>query len=307
MKTVNSYLIRGEYNTLIDSGENTDATWDALQEKLKTHGLAVSDIDKIVITHAHVDHIGMAKRVSEESQAKVHVSELVYPWAIKLNEEWSRRSEVMKRTFERHLSEEQKRNFMPIFKSIFGKVSEMWETLMEDQVEIFDYKNVIDLSGKAYECIHCPGHTWTQTCFLHEDGDFFSADMLLKLTPTCVIEADPNNPTQRNKSMPQLIASFENLLDKPIKTIFPGHYEEMDDHIRLITRQLDRIQMRKNQVHDLIKGGTNTFLDLFNTLYKGSFNFPGLVMALGYLDLLIEESRIKEEVTNDGIVFIPLN
>jgi len=296
MKTVNSFLVQGEYITLIDTGENTEESWNALIDGISELGLKISDIEKILITHAHVDHIGMASRVSQESGAKVHVSELVYPWATNLSIEWARRSDVLKSTFNDHLSADQNKNFMPIFQSFFGQVSNIWENLSPDQVEIFDITKDIDISGKSYEILHCPGHTWTQTCFLQENGDFFSADMLLKLTPTCVIEGKIENLSERNKSMPQLLHSFEMLLQKNIGTIYPGHYNIMDNHTALITKQLERIHLRKNQVFTLVENGTQRFFDLFNSLYGGKFNFPGLVMTLGYLDLLLDEGRIRAGV-----------
>ena len=304
MKTVNSFLIKGESNVLIDTGENTEQSWSALQSGLAKENLLVSDIDQIIITHAHVDHVGMAARIAHESGSKVYVSKLVLPWVINLEDEWENRSAVMKKSFGKLLSEEQKRNFIPLFESFFGKVSDIWQVLSHDQVELFDMNKELDIAGKSYECIHCPGHTWTQTCFLnHESGDLFSADMLLKITPTCVIEPIPGNNSERNRAMPQLLDSYYNLLSKEIKTIYPGHYEVMTGHKNLIQKQLTRINLRRDQVHDLIKKGTVRYLDIFNELYGGRFNFPGLVMALGYLDMLIDESRIKEIETEDGIIF----
>ena len=70
MKSVNAYLFLTPELTLIDCGEKTDASWDALQTALAKHGLAIKDIKRVIITHAHVDHIGMAHKISEESGAK---------------------------------------------------------------------------------------------------------------------------------------------------------------------------------------------------------------------------------------------
>jgi len=304
MKTVNAFLIQGEYNTLIDCGEKTEASWAALEEGLKQYGITVSDIDKVVITHAHVDHIGMARRIAEKSGAKIHVSDLVYDWAVNLEHEWASRNEVMKNTFSDQLTQEQKDTFIPIFKSFFGQVTKHWDPLEDEHVEVFEHSSKIDLSGEIYHSIHCPGHTFTQTCFYNEtNADFLSADMLLRITPTCVIEYDTGNKGKRNKSMPQLIASFNKLRAMEIGNIYPGHYEIMDNHIALIDRQIERINMRKNQVLDLIRSGTNRYFDLFNALYSGRLNFPGLVMVLGYLDSLEAEKRIKNILTQDGIIY----
>jgi len=76
MKTVNAFLVIGDAVTLVDTGENSPECWEAMTKGLNDNGLTINDIDEIVITHAHVDHMGMARRISDESGAKVMVSSL---------------------------------------------------------------------------------------------------------------------------------------------------------------------------------------------------------------------------------------
>lgn len=95
MGTVNSYLFLDPVPTLIDCGEKSDAAWKALLDNLTTAGLKISDIERIIITHAHVDHMGMAARVADASGAKVWVSELVKDWAINLTSMQSARWNII--------------------------------------------------------------------------------------------------------------------------------------------------------------------------------------------------------------------
>ena len=53
---VNVYLIKEDPITLIDTGPKTKEAIDALRTGLRSAGLAVSDIRRIVLTHAHEDH-----------------------------------------------------------------------------------------------------------------------------------------------------------------------------------------------------------------------------------------------------------
>lgn len=304
MGTVNCYLITGQCNTLIDCGEKNEKTWQALDKGLKNHGLAVKDIDKLVITHAHVDHMGMAQKFAEESGAKVYVSDLVYDWAVNLEKNWELRNKVMSATFMSEYTKKEFDIFNSHFTQFFNKVTDHWDSIDQDLIEVFSHDGPIDLSGRIYQSIHCPGHTISQTCFLHkETGDFISADMLLRITPTPVIDFDPDNPDKRIKGMRQLLESFKLLKPLEIKTIYPGHYEIMTDHISLIESQLSRIEHRKRQCIDLISKGTNRYLALFNTLYANPMNFPGLTMTLGYLDLLQDDDKIIREQTSDGAVY----
>jgi len=91
MKTVNAYLFLDPVPTLIDCGEKTSASWDALVAALKKYGLQIKDIERVIITHAHVDHIGMAGKIAAHSKAQIWVNEYCYTWATDKEEMWARR------------------------------------------------------------------------------------------------------------------------------------------------------------------------------------------------------------------------
>ena len=64
---VNVYLIKEEPLTLVDVGPKTEAAAAALRDKLRDNGVQIRDIRRIVLTHAHEDHCGLAKQVSDEA------------------------------------------------------------------------------------------------------------------------------------------------------------------------------------------------------------------------------------------------
>jgi glyoxylase-like metal-dependent hydrolase (beta-lactamase superfamily II) len=69
---VNFYLVEegGRY-ALIDAG--LPGYFDQLPALMQTLGADLHDIDAVVLTHGHSDHIGIAERVRTEAQAKVHI------------------------------------------------------------------------------------------------------------------------------------------------------------------------------------------------------------------------------------------
>ena len=74
---VNVYLIKKDPLTLIDVGPKTDHAYRTLVENLGREGIRLSDIRRIVLTHAHEDHCGLAKRVRDEAKdAEI----LVHTW-----------------------------------------------------------------------------------------------------------------------------------------------------------------------------------------------------------------------------------
>jgi glyoxylase-like metal-dependent hydrolase (beta-lactamase superfamily II) len=68
---VNTYLIEDEPLTLIDSGPNSGTSLDELEQQLAAHGHAVEDIELIIATHQHIDHIGLIDIVARRSGAEV--------------------------------------------------------------------------------------------------------------------------------------------------------------------------------------------------------------------------------------------
>src|SRR6516164_387106 len=65
---VNVYLIKEDPITIIDTGPKTPEAVDALRAALRKAGLTSGDIRRIVLTHAHEDHSGLARSVRDEAK-----------------------------------------------------------------------------------------------------------------------------------------------------------------------------------------------------------------------------------------------
>src|SRR6476619_4245605 len=65
---VNVYVIKEDPITIIDTGPKTREAVDALRAGLRHNGLTTGDIRRIVLTHAHEDHCGLARSVRDEAK-----------------------------------------------------------------------------------------------------------------------------------------------------------------------------------------------------------------------------------------------
>src|SRR5262245_61044890 len=78
--TVNVYLAEGEPLTLIDAGPKYVPAQRALEKELAQHGYRIEDVQQLVLTHHHVDHIGLAAEIVQRSNAKVLTHAYNIPW-----------------------------------------------------------------------------------------------------------------------------------------------------------------------------------------------------------------------------------
>ena len=61
---VNVYLIEDEPLTLVDAGPNSGSSLDELERQVAAHGHRIDDIGLVVLTHQHIDHLGLVNIVA---------------------------------------------------------------------------------------------------------------------------------------------------------------------------------------------------------------------------------------------------
>ena len=69
------YLLKCDPVTLVDTGVATEKAYGALVDGLKAASISINDIKRVVLTHKHIDHIGNAWRIQQESGAEVCIHE----------------------------------------------------------------------------------------------------------------------------------------------------------------------------------------------------------------------------------------
>ncbi|MEL6123550.1 MAG: MBL fold metallo-hydrolase, partial [Bacteroidota bacterium] len=259
MTTVNSYLIAGDRISLVDVGESTPECIQALEDGINKLGVDLRDVEDIIITHPHVDHIGGAGYFSEACDATVHVSEMVYPWLTRLSQCWDHRFELIKETMSAYVPEHMAEHFIEFYGGIKDQMLGASQNVNPDRIRIYDtHDKSIDIGGELWQTIYAPGHSTSQTCFYHtQTRSLLSADMLLKLTPTVLIEPKSPTSTERQVLIFQFLNSYARMRELEIEVVYPGHYETFSDHVRLIDRQVNRIHERTAQVLRHIQKGAD--------------------------------------------------
>lgn len=303
MGTVNSYLFKLPVPTLIDCGEKSEASWMELLAGLKNEGLVITDIERIIITHAHVDHMGMAAKVAEASGATVWLSEMVKPWGVDLAkmqaERWN--------TIMKLLSEITNQEDSPLhqgFAKFFNNYKSYWDPIPEDIIKTFKVGDIISIGDGNWEVKYAPGHCINQTCFYNaESAELLAADMLLRIASTPVIDADLVDPSKRAGGLSVMIETMTKFKELDLSKVYPGHYDTIVNGGALLKKQLQRIDQRIGQTYDLISDSPKSFFEILSHMYKGRVSGPAIPMMIGYLDVLIKKELIFTTQSEGGLKY----
>jgi glyoxylase-like metal-dependent hydrolase (beta-lactamase superfamily II) len=169
---VNWYLVEdGGRLTVVDSGH--PASWKSLHAVLREIGRSPGDIDAVVLTHAHFDHMGFAERARSELGVPVfaHERELAlarHPW--RYDHERSRLP-----YFARHPS------FVKRFTAM-GAAGALWVKGTE-HAQPYGDAQTLDVPGRP-QVVFTPGHTHGH-CSLHfpDRGAIIAGDAIVTLNP----------------------------------------------------------------------------------------------------------------------------
>jgi glyoxylase-like metal-dependent hydrolase (beta-lactamase superfamily II) len=296
---VNAYLLEGNPLTLVDAGPLTDEALAALRAGLHGLGYSISDIEQLVITHAHHDHFGLAREVVRASGAKLlsfHMN--IYPLE-HFHTWWDRRvSYVADLVLEEGAPQESVQDVEVIrgFQQFAAPVPAV--SPLDDQAEV-------QMGDTTWQALHTPGHALGHLCFYQRENKLLlSGDHLLRdITSNPVVETPRLGMADRPRSLPDYVRSLRQIRELDVRKVLPGHGEPVYDHRALVDEILLHHEERGRLVLQLLKERDRTVYELGVALFGGEL--PGvqlfLVMSeiIGHLDILELEGKATR-VERDG-------
>lgn len=297
---VNVYLIKQDPVTLIDVGPKTAEAEQALKSKLGEHGVNLADIRRIVLTHAHEDHCGLAKQVRDQAK---NAEILVHRWETG-------------HLFGRLARDEHRRLLLRsgVPESVLEEMRSLYEdiSLLTDALEDGEFGELADEMELEFEkgtlkVLHTPGHTPGSCSFVREaNRTLICGDCVLKrITPNPILSPDPVDPDRRFPSLAEYLVSLAKLRSYSPTLAYGGHGEPVTDFDEIFNRYVRSIDERQKRVLSLIPKNGATAFEVAQNLFPNSFNhdvhrFLAISESVAHLDYAQAEGRAEVEL-KDGI------
>jgi glyoxylase-like metal-dependent hydrolase (beta-lactamase superfamily II) len=305
---VSTYVLRGDPLTLVDPGPLRDKTRTALEDGLRGLGLRVEDVELVVLTHQHHDHVGLAAEVVRRSGARVAA---IAKLATYLGdyERWAERDDAYAlETMARHGIDADARQTLDDISRSFRRYS---EGVAVDAV-VADAEALV-AGGRTFTALARPGHSPTDTIFLDaSDGLLIGGDHLLERVssnPIAHVPIDDRDPvavawTDRRRALVEYLHSMQATAALDVAVVLPGHGAPFADHRALIATREEMHARRARRILRAVDG-TRTAADMIAVLWRAlpvTQYYLALSEVLGHIDLLERDGLVRGVERDDGVI-----
>ncbi len=302
IESVNMYMVDdGEKVTVVDCGvwkpDAPDGGVSIVQAGLRDAGYDLADVSRLVITHAHIDHYGLAGRVMELTGADLSMHAMTDLDCQKYRHPETSMSQRRDTYADHGIAEdgegeggEHLARWMPFLHSVV----EASTRLRGDET--------IRIGGDEWTVIHTPGHSLGHVCLWSPRRRvLLSGDHLLPgITPPVTFErgfdADP---------MLSYLRSLQLVRNLGPELVYPGHGRPFGDAVGRIDAIIRNKMRRMERIRRAVQEKPTTVGELTDRLVVGSMLGHQRQLAinetLAHIACLRYARLIERRIRADGV------
>jgi glyoxylase-like metal-dependent hydrolase (beta-lactamase superfamily II) len=291
---VNAYLIEDEPLTLVDTGPNSATSFDELTSGLAALGHALEDIELVVITHQHIDHLGLVSLVAQRSGAEVAAIDAAVPYVENFSQEAQKDDEFARSVMLRNGIPEDVVSAL----SAVSQAFRAWGS-RADVTRVLHDGEEMGFRDRTLHVHHRPGHSPTDTIFHdRERRVLIAADHLLgHISSNPLITRPADGSAERPQALVTYLRSLEATRQMDVDLVLPGHGDPITDHRGLIDERFALHRRRAEKIHRLIAERPRTAYEIAQELWGNiavTQAYLTLSEVLGHVDLLLNAGRVRE-------------
>jgi glyoxylase-like metal-dependent hydrolase (beta-lactamase superfamily II) len=310
LKHLNSYLIKSDgKNLLIDTGLNFPQAFQSLCNGLTEAGLKPENLTDVLLTHFHVDHVGLIPRFKEASK---NLRFLIHP----VEAEFSRRMFNDFESYMRGMENFLKANGAPSFIALNLQrfhpaffTPQAYQELAFTEHTLEDSQKIA-VGGYNFHVLWTPGHSPGHVCLYEASLKvLISGDHLLPtISPHIAQFIDNMDP------LTDYLNSLEKIEKLEVKVVLPAHEEIFTNCYERIKQLKEHHENRLVEILNKLEVGSSTAFTLaskvhWNVGYKSWEEFPPFqkYLALGetvaHLNVLERKCLVKKTKVNETIFY----
>jgi glyoxylase-like metal-dependent hydrolase (beta-lactamase superfamily II) len=302
---VNTYLIEDEPLTLVDSGPNSGKALDELEQALAARGHRIEDLGLIVITHQHIDHLGLVEILARRSGAEVAALDQLAPYVERYSEEAEADDAFAESLMHAHGIPHDVagalRSVTRAFRA-WGGSAHVTRPLPAE--------STLDLRDRSLRVLHRPGHSPSDTLFWDAERRILIAgDHLIAHISSNPLVTRPLPGHETGSARPQALvaylASLRATRELPAELVLPGHGEPVTDHVTLIDQRLALHDRRARKILGLLRERPRSAYQVAQALWGDvavTQAYLTLSEVLGHVDLLLGSGDVVEEEDEAGLI-----
>ena len=316
---VQVYVVEGEPLTLVDTGVRTPESHAALEAAFDALGLGLEDVQRIVLTHYHGDHLGQAEQIRRSASLEVWAHEDEAPMCELFSAERDERIEDTEALFREYGVPEDLVVRQTAMRRRWVAEDPLCDaTRVDRRLRSGDH---VPFKDFELEVIHAPGHTAGHLLLYEEaSGTLLTGDHLMgnavPFTDNYYVdgEPDPADPLGRRprfRGLPRYLESLRRLRGGAFRTILPAHGGVLERPARVVDDALLFYEVRVQRVDRALRrlaraGGGATAWQVWQALFPKADPVTEMrtrmLMVIGALDLLEDEGRVAVRRRPDGVL-----